>query len=70
MSRGEDGPCRPPGTAHSSLILKKQLRDGVAPIEACAFNTLRHEFLAVDTAALRVWSLKRELKTVMSPKVG
>ena len=50
--------------ACSSLEFKNQLRDGIAPIEACAFNTPRREFLAVDACALRVWSLTREIKSI------
>ncbi|CAM9258655.1 unnamed protein product [Ectocarpus sp. 4 AP-2014] len=53
--------------SYPSLEFKNQLRDGVAPIEACAFNTPRREFLAVDASALRVWSLKRVVKTIMAP---
>lgn len=55
------------GISYPSLEFKNQLRDGVAPIEACAFNASRHEFLAVDASALRVWGLKREIKAVMAP---
>ena len=55
------------GISYPSLEFKNQLRDGVAPIEACAFNGPRHEFLAVDASALRVWGLKREIKAVMAP---
>lgn len=54
--------------SYGSLEFKTQLRDGVAPIEACAFNTVRREFLAVDAAALRVWDVKREVKAIMAPK--
>ncbi|CAM9177663.1 unnamed protein product, partial [Ectocarpus fasciculatus] len=53
--------------SYPSVEFKNQLRDGVAPIEACAFNTPRREFLAVDASALRVWSLKRVVKTIMAP---
>lgn len=53
--------------SHPSIEFKNQLRDGVAPIEACAFNAPRREFLAVDASVLRVWGLKRVVKTVMAP---
>lgn len=53
--------------SHPSIVFKNQLRDGVAPIEACAFNAPRREFLAVDASALRVWGLKRVIKTIMAP---
>lgn len=54
--------------SHPSLEYRSQLRDGVAPIEAFAFNAPRREFLAVDASALRVWSLQREIKTIMAPR--
>lgn len=66
-------PCKHPALmaplqiSYPSVEFKNQLRDGVAPIEACAFNTPRREFLAVDASALRVWSLKRVVKTIMAP---
>lgn len=55
------------GISYPSLEFKNQLRDGVAPIEACAFNGPRQEFLAVDASALRVWGLRREVKAIMTP---
>lgn len=57
----------PPQVSYPSIEFKNQLRDGVAPIEACAFNALRREFLAVGASALRIWSLKRVIKTIMAP---
>lgn len=53
--------------SYPSVEFKNQLRDGVAPIEACAFNAPRREFIAVDASALRVWGLKRVIKTIMAP---
>lgn len=53
--------------SYPSVEFKNQLRDGVAPIEACAFNAPRREFIAVDASALRVWSLTRVIKTIMAP---
>lgn len=53
--------------SYPSVEFKNQLRDGVAPIEACAFNAPRREFIAVDASALRVWGLKRVMKTIMAP---
>lgn len=57
----------PTQISHPSIVFKNQLRDGVTPIEACAFNATRREFLAVDASALRVWGLKRIIKTIMAP---
>eukprot|EP00903_Cladosiphon_okamuranus_P010537 g9967.t1 len=54
--------------SYPSVEFKNQLRDGVAPIEACAFNAPRREFIAVDASALRVWGLKRVIKTIMAPR--
>lgn len=53
--------------SYPSVEFQNQLRDGVAPIEACAFNAPRCEFLAVDASALRVWGLRRVIKTIMAP---
>ena len=53
--------------SHPSVEFKNQLRDGVAPIEACAFHAPRREFIAVDASALRVWGLQRVIKTIMAP---
>lgn len=55
------------GISYPSLEFKNQLRDGIAPIDACAFNAPRHEFLAVDASTLRVWGFKREIKAIMAP---
>ncbi|CAN0265170.1 unnamed protein product, partial [Pylaiella littoralis] len=53
--------------SQTSIEFKNQLRDGVSPIDACAFNAPRREFLAVDASALRLWGLKRVIKTIMAP---
>lgn len=57
----------PAQISYPSVEFKNQLRDGVAPIEACAFNAPRREFIAVDASALRVWGLTRVIKTIMPP---
>ncbi len=61
------GMMRPLQISYPSVEFQNQLRDGVAPIEACAFNARRCEFIAVDASALRVWGLKRVIKTIMAP---
>lgn len=57
-----------PRISHHSLELCSQLRDGITPIEACAFNGSRRELLAVDAGAARIWGLRREIKTIMVPQ--